>query len=192
MDNRTMDMTRHLLLRSLIWFQKNPHLNTFSVVMFLLPIINIYLEYRVNSASLILCWFVYRMPVYRCKLWSTVRKRPLSLAASHGMPQQDRCTSSSHSLLYRYVCVCNIFNSLRPSDAYMLDLTRPSFGQIMAWRRKGVKPLSERMMAYCKLGPLGTNFSEMLIKNIFIQENPFQNVIWKMAAILSLPQCVEL
>ena len=27
--------------------------------------------------------------------------------------------------------------------------------------------------------------------NIFIQENPFQNVVWKMAAILSRPQCVN-
>ena len=31
------------------------------------------------------------------------------------------------------------------------------------------------------IGPLGTNFSEMLIENsyIFIQENPFENVVWK-------------
>ena len=26
---------------------------------------------------------------------------------------------------------------------------------------------------------------------IFIQENPFENVVWKMAAILSRPQCVK-
>ena len=39
------------------------------------------------------------------------------------------------------------------------------------------------------IGPLGTNFSEMLIK---IQENPFENVVWKMAAILSWPQCVKI
>ena len=31
------------------------------------------------------------------------------------------------------------------------------------------------------VGPLGTNFSEILIENlyIFIKENPFENVIWK-------------
>ena len=34
------------------------------------------------------------------------------------------------------------------------------------------------------------NFNRNLI--IFIQENPFQNVVWKMAAILSRPQCVNL
>ena len=40
------------------------------------------------------------------------------------------------------------------------------------------------------IGPLGTNFSEILIeintfsfKNIFIQENTFENVVWKIAAI---------
>ena len=30
------------------------------------------------------------------------------------------------------------------------------------------------------------------ISNIFIQENEFENVVWKMAAILSRPQCVKL
>ena len=42
------------------------------------------------------------------------------------------------------------------------------------------------------LGPLGTNFSEILIKihssYIFIQEN----VVWKMVAILSQPQCANM
>ena len=35
--------------------------------------------------------------------------------------------------------------------------------------------------------PLGTSFSEILIKiqNIFIHENAFENVVWKMATILS-------
>ena len=39
------------------------------------------------------------------------------------------------------------------------------------------------------IGPLGTNFSEILI--IFIQENAFQSVVCEMAAILSRPQCVK-
>ena len=40
---------------------------------------------------------------------------------------------------------------------------------------------------------LGTNFSEIIsnISCIFIQENAFENVIWKKAAILSGPQCVK-
>ena len=43
------------------------------------------------------------------------------------------------------------------------------------------------------IGPLGTNFSDILIyySCIFIQKNAFENVVWKMAAILSGPQCVK-
>ena len=42
------------------------------------------------------------------------------------------------------------------------------------------------------IGPLETNFSEILIEiYIFIQENSFKSVVWKMAAILSRPQCVK-
>ena len=37
------------------------------------------------------------------------------------------------------------------------------------------------------IGTLGTNSSEILI----IQENAFENVVWKMAAIMSRPQCVK-
>ena len=42
-------------------------------------------------------------------------------------------------------------------------------------------------------GPLGANFSVMLIKNLYIliHENAFENVVWKIAAILSRPQCVK-
>ena len=36
----------------------------------------------------------------------------------------------------------------------------------------------------------GTNFNEILLE-ISIQENPFQTVVWKMAAILSRSQCVK-
>ena len=39
--------------------------------------------------------------------------------------------------------------------------------------------------------PLGTNFGEFLIGNIFIQENPLQNVVGEMASILSRPRCVK-
>ena len=43
------------------------------------------------------------------------------------------------------------------------------------------------------IGPLGKNFSEILIRiqRFFIQENSFENAVWKMAAILSQPQCVN-
>ena len=42
-------------------------------------------------------------------------------------------------------------NSLRPSDTYMRQLTRPSLVQIMAWCLDGAKPLSEPMLEYCQL-----------------------------------------
>ena len=42
------------------------------------------------------------------------------------------------------------------------------------------------------IGSLETNFREILIDiYIFIQENAFEIVVWKMAAILSRPQCIK-
>ena len=43
------------------------------------------------------------------------------------------------------------------------------------------------------IGPVGTNFSEILITVciFLLKKNAFENVIWKMAAILSQPQCVN-
>ena len=43
------------------------------------------------------------------------------------------------------------------------------------------------------IGTLGTNFSEISnqMSFIFIQENAYENVVWKMAAILSQPECVK-
>ena len=61
----------------------------------------------------------------------------------------------------------------------------------MACRLVGAKPLSKPMRGfYCQLDPweLQWNFNRNLY--IFIQENAFENVVWKMAAILSLPQCI--
>ena len=43
------------------------------------------------------------------------------------------------------------FNSLRLSDAYMRQQTKPSLIQIMACRLTGAKPLSETMIEYCDL-----------------------------------------
>ena len=43
------------------------------------------------------------------------------------------------------------------------------------------------------IGPLGTNFSEMLIEShTFLQENPFEKIVCKMTAILSRPQYVNI
>ena len=57
----------------------------------------------------------------------------------------------------------------------------------MACRLTGAKPLSEPMLEFDNW-TLGNKFQWNLNQNscIFIQENPFENVVWKMAAILSL------
>ena len=59
----------------------------------------------------------------------------------------------------------------------------PDWHQAIIWTNAGM----------LLIWPLGTNLSEILIKNsyIFIRENVFENVVWKMAAILSPPQCVD-
>ena len=59
----------------------------------------------------------------------------------------------------------------------------PGRGQAIIWTNAGI----------LLIGPLETNFSELFIEklNIFIQENSFENVVWKMAAILCRPQCVK-
>ena len=63
------------------------------------------------------------------------------------------------------------------------------------WFRKwlfGTKSLSERMLAYCYLGPWKV-FQLNLNQNmpIFIQENELKNVVFKMVVILSCLQWVN-
>ena len=62
----------------------------------------------------------------------------------------------------------------------------------MACRLDGAKPLSERMLEYCNLNPWEQT-SVKYFRNLYtvIQENAFENVVWKMAAVLSRPQCVN-
>ena len=64
-------------------------------------------------------------------------------------------------------------NLLRLSDAYMCHQPRPSLVQVMAWCLFGAKSLSEPIALLLSIGPLETNFGEILIK---IQNFSF----WKM------------
>ena len=61
----------------------------------------------------------------------------------------------------------------------------------MACRLAGAEPLSEPMLFiyWTPRNKLQWNFNRN--SYIFIQENPFENVVWKMAAILSRSQCVN-
>ena len=63
----------------------------------------------------------------------------------------------------------------------------------MTCRQFGAELLSKPMLDLLSIGPLETNFSEIFNQNtkLFIQENVFENVVRKMAAILSRPQCVK-
>ena len=59
----------------------------------------------------------------------------------------------------------------------------PARRQAIIWTHAGI----------LLIGPLQTNFSQILIKNlyIFFQENAFENVSWKMVSILFRPQYVK-
>ena len=74
----------------------------------------------------------------------------------------------------------------------------------MIGSNNGLSPCRRQAIIWTNAGilliePLGTYFSEILIlihriqefKNSRIQENAFENVVWKMAAMLSRPQCVN-
>ena len=63
---------------------------------------------------------------------------------------------------------------------------------------KGLSPVRCQTIIWSNAGILsietpGANFSEILSNffYIFIQENAFENVVWKIAAILSCSQCVN-
>ena len=84
-------------------------------------------------------------------------------------------------------------NSLRPSDAFMRQWTNHHcFRQwLVAW------PAPSHYLNQCwdivnwtLRNKLHWNFNRY--SYIFIQENSFENVVWKMAAILSRPQCVKI
>ena len=75
-----------------------------------------------------------------------------------------------------------LFNSLRSTDAYMRQQTRPSLVQIMACRLVGAKPLPKPMLAYFQL---------KLKEQTSVQNNAFENVVCKIAVVLSRPQCVD-
>ena len=70
------------------------------------------------------------------------------------------------------------------------SVNKPSLVQTMACHLTGTKPLSEWMLEYCYL-ILGNKLEWNLKSYIFIQENPFENVFWKMVSIFSWSQFVK-
>ena len=67
-------------------------------------------------------------------------------------------------------------NSLRLSNAYMRQESKPPLVQIMACHLDGAKPLFEPLMVYCKIVPLGINFNEIWIGIIRFHSG---KCIWK-------------
>ena len=82
-------------------------------------------------------------------------------------------------------------NPLRSSDAYTCHWLRyVSLVQIMACRLVGAKPWSWPRLKYCQFNTKET-FLWDCNRNSYIQENPFENVVWQMASILSRFQCAK-
>ena len=87
---------------------------------------------------------------------------------------------------------CSCLNSLRPSDAYIRQWTNHHcFRQwLVAW------PAPSHCLNQCwniVTWTFRNNLQWNLNwnSNIFIQENAFENFVWKMSAILSWPYCVN-
>ena len=82
-------------------------------------------------------------------------------------------------------------NSFRPSDAYMLRLSIIASGNgLSPGRHQAIIWTNPRILS---IGPLGTNQWHLNRNSyIFIQENPFKNVVWEMETILSRIQCGNL
>ena len=84
-------------------------------------------------------------------------------------------------------------NSLRPSNAYMHWQTNHHWFRLwlVAWSASS-HYLNQcwNVVNWTLRNNLQWNFNRN--SNIFFQENAFQNVIWKIAAIMSRPQCVKI
>ena len=94
-------------------------------------------------------------------------------------------------LTHIYITRSQLFNSLRPSDAYMHGQSNHHWFRLwlgawsaIIWTNAGI----------LLNGHLHTNFSEILIEIItfLFHENAFESVVYEMAAILPRPQCVNL
>ena len=84
-----------------------------------------------------------------------------------------------------------MFNSLRPSDAYMRHETKPSLLRIVACRLAGTSH-HLKQCGILRIGPWGTNFNNILVE---IHHFTSRKCVWiwrlqKIASNLSRPHCV--
>ena len=96
--------------------------------------------------------------------------------------------------LLTHICITRplIVNSSHPSTAYMCQWTVPALVQVMACHLFSAKPLPEPVLTFVNWS-LRNKLQWNLNRNtkLFIQENAFENVVCKMAAILSWLQWAE-
>ena len=92
------------------------------------------------------------------------------------------------AILFLLQCV----NSLRPSDAYMRQQTNHHWFRL--WLVALLAPSHYLNQCWNIVNWTIGNKSQWNLKwnsYIFTEENAFENVVWKMVAILSRPQCVN-
>ena len=137
-------------------------------------------------------------------LYPHVRKCPncernLAISYTHVLSQASFCFQITFLWLHNVIhtdqsCVVllTVLNSLRQGDAFRRQRIWYSLDQKMACRLFGTKALSEPELAYCQIDPLKQKYFSDLNQNttIVIQEN-YENIVHKMAAILSWPRCAN-
>ena len=118
---------------------------------------------------------------------------PISKLYTSFNDSESKIISIGHTYVLSLILTSIVFypsGSLRAIDAYMHDMRnqpKPSLVQIMACRLFGAKPLSEQ----CCIIENKLQSNCVRKSNSFMQEIVFENVVCKMAAILSRPQCVK-
>ena len=102
------------------------------------------------------------------------------------------CQSECNANVCGKTSCLKVFNSLRPSDAYMHQQTNHHW--FKKWLAAWLAPSHYQNQCWDIVNwNLRNKFqwNHKQNSNIFIQENAFENVVWKMTAMLSWPQCVK-
>ena len=123
-----------------------------------------------RSASLAFVWGIHRGPVNSPPKWPVTRKMfPFDDVITHWSRVTHMCVSS--------LTIIGSDNGLSP--VWLVACPAPSHYLNQCW--------------IIVNWTIGNKFQWNLNRNwyIFSQENAFQNVVWKMAAILSRPHCVD-
>ena len=85
------------------------------------------------------------------------------------------------------------FNSLKPGEiGVCVNRTAPAVGEIMACRQFDEQVVISSNVDYLAIVSIRLNFQKFQSKyNNFVQEIAFENIVWKLIAILSWPQYIK-